>query len=78
MYFTMRFINITVKVITVVETCFTFLSIHVSTNKILNSYAVAFKMKLFTKTVSHTFESIHCMSMSFDFLSLNVILFNEI
>ena len=43
-----------------------------------NFCAVAFKMILFTKTFSHTFESIHCMSMSFDFLTLNVILCNEI
>lgn len=37
------------------------------TNTILNSYAIAFKMKLSTKIIhKNTFESIYFMSMSFD------------
>ena len=62
-------LNMTVKAIKALETSLHCLSIHMCihlSNKILNSYAIAFKMKLFTKTFSHTFESIHCMSMSFD------------
>ena len=60
-------LNMTVKAITAPETSLHIcLYIRVYTNEILNSYAKAFKMKLFTKTFSHTFESIHCMSMPFD------------
>ena len=79
-YFTMHLLNMTVKVITCSTRDFLYIFVYtyVSTNKILNSYAIAFQMKLFTKTFSHTFESIHCRSMSFDFLSLNIIVCNEI
>ena len=57
-------LNTTVKVITTQETSFTlFAYTCVYTNKILNSYAITFKMKLFTKTFSHTFESIHYVNV---------------
>ena len=55
-------LNMTVKVITALEGVYAY--------KILNSYAIAFKTKFFTKIFSDTFESIQGMSMSFHFQSI--------